>query len=418
MKSEYNEMDRRLILIVLVFFSTAPLAFSRPQSLEGADFSDARMSIAGPREVYLRNVTMDGSSYSVVIRAEDELGTEWKITEVYPDDANYAPEGLILDVAAIEVTGRDGLSFSGIYLDGGFYSAEFEIDPAGNLEVTEPLSSVETPGDLLERLGGFGDIIAEIIKERYEQRISALIEESEAKSERIESLEEDLESARDEIVRLEILREKTETAAAEDASPEEPSRDILNYDFTRTLLTGFTQSVPQIGSWTVEGDTAVQTDPEQYFAKLLLPIEQRTQPTLYSYETRSTGSGWVGTGLHIFVTDTTGKKGYGLGNSLLVWLTRDPEYYGTDDTRLQLYRSDGAVQMEMVLDAVIEEPISGYLDMDIIYDPITEYISVSVDGTEKIRYKTWFGIDSGLEIALRSLGDGARFRNLSVSTVE
>jgi hypothetical protein len=417
-------MKNHLALITALLLSVASLAFSQPRSLEGADFSGARMSIAGPREVYLRNVMMDGSAYSVVVRAEDELGNEWKITEVYGADDDYAPEGLILDVADIEVTGTDTLSFSGIYLDGEFYSAEFEIDPAGNLEVTKSLSSIDTPDDLLERLGSFGDMVAEIIKERYEERIAELLAESETKTRRIDELEEELGDARDEIARLESLREQRTTAEAEnDSSKEdipakEPSRDILDYEFTKNLLKGFRRSVPQIGSWTVEADSAVQTDPEQYFAKLLLPIEQRTQPTRYSYRTRSTGSGWVGTGLHIFVTDTTGKKGYGLGNSLLVWLTRDPEYYGTDDTRLQLYRSDDAVQMEMVLDALIEEPMGDFLAMDVVYDPVEEYISVSVDGIEKIRYKTWFDIESGLEIALRSLGGGAEFRDLAVSTVE
>lgn len=411
-------MRKRLILTSLILLSIAPLVFSQPRSLEGADFSKARMSIAGPREVYLRNVVIDETAYSVIIRAEDELGTEWKITEVYPDDSNYAPEGLILDVAEIEVTGSDTLNFSGIYLDGGFYSAEFVIDQEGNLEVTEPLASIGAPDDLLDRLGGLGDIVAEIIKERYEERLATLLEESEGKSQRIDELEEDIQDARDEIVRLESRREESAAVETEQGPSEERPRDILDYEFTKTLITGFRHSVPQIGSWTVETDRAVQTDSEQYFAKLLLPIEQRTRPTRYSYDTRSTGSGWVGTGLHIFVTDTTGKKGYGLGNSLLVWLTRDPEYYGTTDTRLQLYRSDDAVQMEMVLDAIIEEPISDFLDMDIVYDPGNEYISVSVDGTEKIRYKTWFDIDSGLEIALRSLGGGAEFRDLTVSTTE
>ena len=411
-------MGKRLVLIAALLASIAPLLCAQPRSLEGADFSRARMSIAGPREVYLRHVTIDGTAYSVIIRAEDELGKEWKITEVYPDSANYAPDGLILDVAEVEVTGTDSLSFSGIYLDGEFYSAEFEIDPAGNLEVTKTLSSIETPDDLLDRLGGFGDIIAEIIKQEYEERISALLEESEAKSEKIDELEEDLVAARDEIARLETSREESAAAATEYGPGEEPAGDILGHDFSKPLLDGFGRSVPQIGSWTVKADSAVQTDPEQYFAKLLLPIEQQTRPTRYSYRTRSTGSGWVGTGLHIFVTDTTGKKGYGLGNSLLVWLTRDPEYYGTDTTRLQLYRSDDAVQMEMVLDALIEEPISDFLAMDVVYDPVEEYISVSVDGTEKIRYKTWFDIESGLEIALRSLGGGAEFRDLAVRTVE
>ncbi len=216
------------------------------------------------------------------------------------------------------------------------------------------------------------------------------------------------------------LERAAETASAADAAgtADRNGNRIDDFSYTETLLEGFSQSVPQLGYWNVIGNTATQTDEDQYFAKLVLPIKQQTRPTLFTFKTRSRGFGWVGTGMHIFATDNHAFKGYGYGNSLLVWLTRDPDYYGSSDTRLQLYRSDDAVQMEMVLDAIIEEPLTEYLDVAILYEPEAEYITISVNGIEKLRYKTWFGIDTGLEIALRSLGGYADFTDLKVLTTE
>ena len=149
---------------------------------------------------------------------------------------------------------------------------------------------------------------------------------------------------------------------------------------------------------------------------MILPVEQAEKPVLYSFKARSTDPDeeWVGLGLHIFVENVE-KRGYGLGNSLLVWLTRDQEVYKNDYTYLQLYRSDDDVNMDRVMDAVIQEPITEFLDIEVLYQPDEQYITVSVNAEEKIRYKTWFGIDEGIQVALRSLGT-AEFSDLVVTS--
>ena len=111
------------------------------------------------------------------------------------------------------------------------------------------------------------------------------------------------------------------------------------------------------------------------------------------------------------------KENYGFDNSLLIWLTRDPEFYGSGKTRLQLFRSDESVKMELVLDAAINEPLSEYLDIEILWEPMEEYITISVNGIEKLKYKTWFGAETELEVALRSLGGGVDFKSLKVLTI-
>lgn len=184
----------------------------------------------------------------------------------------------------------------------------------------------------------------------------------------------------------------------------------------RTLIDDLADARVQLGDWRLSGRTAVQTDPEQYFAKLMLPAPQRTRPTLYRFSARSLDEGWVGLGLHLFVEET-GKRGYGLGRSLLVWFTRDPEVYRNRLTYLQVYRSDDDVNMARVADAVIEEPIAEELDIEVLFEPQNNYITIAVNGRDKLRYRTWFGIDEGTTVALRTLGR-AEFRDLSVRTSE
>ncbi|HUX12030.1 MAG TPA: hypothetical protein VMW87_03330, partial [Spirochaetia bacterium] len=186
----------------------------------------------------------------------------------------------------------------------------------------------------------------------------------------------------------------------------------------RILYRGFAGGDPQMGSWQLRAQTLLQNDPTQYFAKYALPVPQVARPTLYTMQVRATGSGWVGVGLHIFASDVQSRHGYGMGRSLLVWLTRDRNYYKNDGTYLQLYRSDDDVNMGRVLDAKIPESIGDYLKLEVLYEPDKEYITIAVNGQEKVRYKTWFGVDSGVTVALRTLGAGASFRELEVRTLD
>ena len=189
---------------------------------------------------------------------------------------------------------------------------------------------------------------------------------------------------------------------------------MMSEQMTQIVQSGFSSSEPDVGSWEISRDRAIQSDSDAYFAKLALPARQGGEPILYSFRVRSLDdSGWVGVGLHLFVSDVEKRRGYGMGKSLLVWLTRDPDVYKNEFTYLQLYRSDDDVNMGRVMDAVVEEPLWTFIDVQVLYEPENQYITVAIDGEDKVRYRTWFGIDSGIEIALRTLG-AAEFRDFRV----
>jgi cell division protein FtsB len=186
--------------------------------------------------------------------------------------------------------------------------------------------------------------------------------------------------------------------------------------FSRTLVSGFSQGKAETGTWKMFQGVLSQEDATQFFAKYSIPLKQVTEVTKFSFSARATGKNWTGLGLHFFSKDSSDKTGYGLGKSLLVWLTHDPKVYRTDCAMLQLYLSNNAIDMERVLDAAIPETIFDWLKVDIIYDPFNETISLMVNDVEKVRYKTWFGVDAGMEIAFRTLGEGVEFKDFTVQT--
>jgi small-conductance mechanosensitive channel len=308
-------------------------------------------------------------------------------------------------------------------------------------EIPVPEAPRPSPAPEEREPGVSAEELADRVSERVDERVA----------ERLEPLEEELRSVRSE---LQEARAELSQPEAPEAGGDSPTarltedlrnriaqlrdrqdrirREVLDRvaggryvetvsaELSRNVTRGFSVSEEtagsgtQLGSWVQEDGSLVQQDPEQYFAKYLLEVPQMPQRTLYRFTAESLDEGWVGLGLHIFVSNVD-KRGYGLGDSLLIWFTRDPSVYGTENTFLQVYRSNDDVNMGRVAGAMIAEPIAEPLSASVLYEPDTGYLTVAVNGEDKIRYRAWFDIDRGVQVALRSLGR-SRFREFSVST--
>ncbi len=199
------------------------------------------------------------------------------------------------------------------------------------------------------------------------------------------------------------------------------AKAVDSWDFDRSVFSvlaasGFAGSTPATGKWDISGGKAVQKDPKEFFAKLRLPLDQGKKRTLYTFTAKAGSTGWAGLGLHFFISGKTVRFSYGEGRSLLVWFTRDPANYPDKATYLQLYRSDGLVNMEQVFDGKTNGDIAKPFKAEILYDPVKEYVLVAVDGSVRVVYKTFFGIGQGVGVALRTLGPGCEFSNFSVRT--
>ena len=187
--------------------------------------------------------------------------------------------------------------------------------------------------------------------------------------------------------------------AAPAASPAEPIRGP--FDGAMAIL----------GTWKIDGGKAVQSDGDCYFAKLAIPLVQSEDGIYrYSFVAKSTarGRGWVGVGAHLFAPESHSFVGYGWGDSLVVWLTRDPVHYQKDITRIQLYRSMNDNWMLPVAEAIVPESIFDENRFDVSFDPKAGTVSVSLNGTERLQVKDLPKLYEGRYVVLRTL-DTAEF---------
>jgi hypothetical protein len=196
---------------------------------------------------------------------------------------------------------------------------------------------------------------------------------------------------------------------------------IDSWDFDRSAYSvlaasGFAKAEPATGKWDMSSGKAIQKDGKEFFAKLRMPLTQGKKRALYSFTAKGGPSGWSGVGLHFFISGKTVRYSYAEAKSLLVWFTRDPATYGDKSTYLQLYRSDDLVNMEQVFNAKTSVNIAKPFKAEILYDPVKEYILVAVDGTVRVVYKTFFKIEQGIGVALRTLGPGCEFSDFFVRT--
>lgn len=198
-----------------------------------------------------------------------------------------------------------------------------------------------------------------------------------------------------------------EGAAAED-SAEKPSSEIVLEDFNA--------AIQALGSWAVESDRAVQKDPKQLFAKLVVPLHQGNSRMRYSFTAQSTGNGWTGLGIHIYRGPAGTHRGYGAGKSILIWVTSDPKHYDRDDNRLEVYRSMDDVNMYRLNSIVIPESIYDANNYAVEMDTKSGTVTVLVNGTERLTTSGFSDFSEGEFIVLRSL-DTAEFQNIKVEVL-
>ncbi len=171
---------------------------------------------------------------------------------------------------------------------------------------------------------------------------------------------------------------------------------------------GFDQAVPRLGSWERESDLVRQTDSGQYFAKIMVPVVQTMDPMRFAFKARSTGKGWVGVGIHVYVSKSRTFEGYGNGESFLIWLTYDPVHYRKDKTRIQIYRSRTDIDMEMIAEAPVTADIFQFNMLEIDIDPGKGDISVALNGKSVVKATGITGFAPSSNIFFRSI-DSAEF---------
>ena len=239
-------------------------------------------------------------------------------------------------------------------------------------------------------------------KDRYERAIS--VAEANYENE-ISDLEASLA-----VAEADLSRAQADAAAAVSAEPSVAPSALP----TRTVLSGFGRGSGVKGDWSATNAGATQRNGGEYFAKYAIPLVQNQAQTLYTFTAKATGPGYTGYGLHFYVSGDRAAGGYGLGSSYLVWLTRDPDFYGTDDTYLQLYQSFNDVYMIQIASVKIPNAISATNTTSVLYDKSAGSVVVSVGGRRQLIHEVSTPLLRGTKIALRALGAPVQFTNLNV----
>jgi hypothetical protein len=202
-----------------------------------------------------------------------------------------------------------------------------------------------------------------------------------------------------------------ETSMRKEIAAAEPARTVV--------LEGFATSSPFLGSWKLDGGRAEQTDPKQFFAKLAAPLVQARAAYEFSFSARSIarGRGWVGIGLHVFAPQSRILNGYGAGDSLCIWLTRDPVHFKKGITRLQLYRSLNDLNMRLLDEVVVGDSIYEPNEFRISVDPAAGRVTVSLNGTQRLVGEGIRDLRGGAYVIFRAL-DRAEFSDFRVEAAE
>ncbi len=389
---------KKLLVILCALIVSLPV-FGQMIDQSELDFSKAELAIAGPDEVYVTNILYEGETLSVLLKWDG--GTGAIIYGPWFSKDKVLQDSYELGYASVQKAGTNRIMISDIIIGSSAYTGTAVFDGESKLlldgywEKQMPMTPEMRVKVLQGRLNA--------TEKSYNSKIAALEAEIEADKlvyeSKIEELQADVEAARE---------------AAEEVGVK--TEEIIPRP-TRIAASGFTGGRALSGSWTVTSSGASQTDSGAYFSKYMIPISQRSTQTLYTFEGEAGQSGFVGYGLHFFASGDQREKGYGFGESYLVWLTRDPDYYGTDLTYLQLYKSYDDIKMVQAASRALPYSIDSNLTTELLYDRTTGKVTVWVNGAEFYAFTIPASerLSMGSKVALRALGK-ATFTDFTIKT--
>ena len=207
---------------------------------------------------------------------------------------------------------------------------------------------------------------------------------------------------------------------------------LLSSAAADSLVSGFGAgaALPDEGAWSMTASgTVAQTDVDASHAKFAVAnVAQPEALTLYGLTARVGGGERVGYGLHFLASGTPDSGNtWNFGHSYLVWLTREPGFYDTEETQVQLYESLDDNRLVWRKSRNIERALTSDLMLEALYDPndcpetmgdapCHGSIAVLVDGAEQFKVAVSDDIAgrSADTVALRTLGGSVEFTDLYV----
>jgi hypothetical protein len=382
------------VLLALVTVSTSMFAIDVDSidpadvDLSKVDFSDIEFYFQGPFELYVSNVKYADMYYAAILD-HDGAGN---LTIKVPNRVSTYLKPQEVNLSDIDVSFKNSkIYLENVKVEDYSYSGYLTIESTNEMRVETGSVSAErlTPSDRPFTSGDEGEV--RVLKQKVDN-LEKTIREKEREIDQLLAKMQRLEK--------DLMRVQTQIP-----------KDELTY----TVLSGFRGGDAALGSWSTSSSRARQTDSDQKFAKYIGYGRQSSNEYLYSFTGKATGKGWAGYGLHFLASDSETAKGYGFGESYLVWVTRDEGNLQTDRTFVQLYKSNSDVRMIQLASQAIDQDISDELDIEVYVNRSKGQIMVAVEGSIELVYDDMSSLTAGDAGALRTLG-AAEFTNLTVKT--
>lgn len=391
-------MMKRVALAVLIsLFFSAGFLFAQDTELnlnaEQVDLSKVDLSTAefffqGPMDIYVDNVQYGNKEYAAILHYDGKK----TITVKAPKEVTREnkPERVSVSDTAVSLT--DGkIVISGLQMDGGTYEGTFVYESGKNAFTLVQAERTGTAAADLEQLRQENKNLKTAVNEQ-EKEINSLQEKLAQKEERIIDLDSELRSLRGEEVAG--LRQLTDR-------------------MTATLAENPDKVTVQHGRWQMAEGRYSQSDASMLYAKRVIPVVQSGGEQLYSFKGASGDNGWRGFGLHFLASKVEPADKYGLGESYLVWITRDSEFYHTGKTYVQLYRSDRYFDMVQLASSAVDVDSNAMNDYHVYVNHSDSTITVFAAGRKVFTYEAKQMFSEGSHVALRTLGS-AEFGELTI----
>lgn len=439
------------------------------------DLSGVEFYFHGPLDLYVTGVRYGDTVYAAVLEYNGGQVVDIRAPRVVSAEG----KPMAIDLSQVTVSLREsGLELEGVVADGRYYSGIIRVTEENDLrvasifrgdraeapmaEVTALEQEIQRLNRIIERRNARVERLNEQIEELpEEERVTRLrnqlrdIEEDLQQSQsRVDSLRQTVSQRENRISRLENTVDQREsrigsleqTISRRNSEIDELEAEIADLqsevenresriDFLqgrlsdlrvsewetaperlgRVLLRGFRGGSVGMGTWETSRVAVTQNDRSALYAKYVVPATQGTGELYYRFTGRALGSGRQGYGIHVLASGARTARGYGYGESYLVWLTRDQGSYQSPSTYVQLYRSYDDVRMVEVMSATAGVEIGDSNIVEVHVNRTRDLITVIVDDEAILTYQPESLILRGSEVVARTMGS-AVIRDLQVRT--
>ncbi len=428
---------KKLGLLVIALFAFSSV-WAQTVDLSGVDVSDIDFSkvelsgmefyFQGPAQFYVSGVGYMGKTYAGILDY-DGVGN---LTVKAPGKATVAgkPQAIDLSMANVKLL-NDGVMLNDVVIEGFKYSGKLVYTKGTTLEGTTLAfrsysrgSQVSSAAPAMASKPAASSSTTSVDVSGYQKQIDQLKKENQSLQQKTSQVQRDKSNLQQEVSSLkQELANAKAAASGKPATASTTTTGVVTVTEksvepssagAREMLANFSsKGQTAYGSWSKSGSSLRSTDAGNLFAKYRYDVPQTANELFYEFTATMQDDGWTGYGMHMLLNGEKSWKGYGLGSSLLIWVTRDPKMQ-TENGYIQAYRSYDDVRMVEVASQITADPLPKSGTVRVYLNRQKGIITVYFNDMKVINLNAGMTLPSSSKIALRTLGGPVQFTNVSV----